>query len=381
MPPAEASTVRTEVDVVVVGAGVVGLAAAAGLAVAGRSVIVLERHGQVAHETTSRNSQVIHAGLYYPEGSWKARTCVLGRELVYERCAEHGLPHRETGKVLVATRADEIPALEGLARRAENNGAPGLRWLSPDELRSREPAVEAEAALLSPRTGIVDAHALSLSFQAEAEAHGAQVALHHELVGAERVPVGYRLEVRDSGGGAAEITAAGVVNSAGLAADRVAALAGLDVDALGYRLHPCKGDYFALAPSAPLDVRGLVYPAPELAGLGIHTTVDLGGRVRLGPDATYVDRIEYSVDEGKAEVFAEAAGRYLPGLRAEWLTPDGAGMRPKLAARGEGFRDFVVTEESEHGLPGWVNLVGIESPGLTAAPALAREVVQLLASL
>lgn len=370
-----------ELDVAVVGAGAVGLAAAAALARDGRSVAILERGAGIARETTSRNSQVIHAGLYYAPGSWKARLCREGRERLYERCARLRIPHRRLGKLVVAVGEDERPGLERLRSLGTENGAPGLEIVDAAVVRRLEPAVRAVAALVSPDTGIVDAHELCTSWLAEAEAHGAWLALRHEVVAIERRGGGYRVEAIGPDGARSELTSAAVVNAAGLDSDRVAALAGIDVDARGWRLHPCKGDYFALAPGAPLRVARLVYPLPAGAGLGVHVTLDLGGRIRFGPDAEYVEHVRYDVDPGKAAAFAEAAGRYLPGLRAEWLTPDQAGVRPKLAGPGEGFRDFVVEEASADGLPGFVNLIGIESPGLTAAPAIAERVAALLASL
>jgi L-2-hydroxyglutarate oxidase LhgO len=371
--------VRPEADVLVVGAGVVGLAVAAALARRGRDVVVLERRARIAQETSSRNSQVIHAGIYYPEGSAKARLCVRGRELLYARCRAHGVPHRAVGKVIVATQPSELPVLEELQRRGTRNGAPGLELLDAAALARREPQVRALGGLLSPRTGILDVHALCLSFAAEAEAHGATLALRSELLAAEPAAGGFRVDVRGPDGACTQARCAALVNAAGLAADRVAAAAGLDVERVGYRIHPCKGDYFAVAPGAPLRVNGLVYPVHGAAGLGIHVTLDLGGRLRLGPDATYVDEVDYAVDAAKAEAFAAAARRYLPELRAEWLSPDQAGVRAKLAAPGEAFRDFVIAEESARGRPGLVSLVGIESPGLTAAPAIAEEVADLLA--
>jgi len=368
-------------DVVVIGGGVVGLAAAAALAQAGRSVLLVERHGALAQETTTRNSEVVHAGIYYPEGSLKAVLCVAGREALYARCAERGIPHRKLGKLIVATTDAEVAVLEELQRKGTANGVPGLRLVDAAEVARREPCVRAVAALDSPETGIVDGHALSLSLAAEAEAHGAMLVLRAEVRAIAAVSGGYRVELRDADGGDATLACAAVVNAAGLASDAVAALAGLDVDARGYRLHPCKGDYFALAPGAPVRVSQLVYPVPAGAGLGVHATLDLGGRIRFGPDAAYVDRVDYRVDPGKAEAFAAAASRYLPGLSAEWLAPDYAGVRPKLAGPGDGFRDFVVAEESAAGLPGFVNLVGIESPGLTAALPIGERVAELLKSL
>jgi L-2-hydroxyglutarate oxidase LhgO len=368
-------------DVLVVGAGALGLAVAATLARAGRSVAVVERHDGIARETTSRNSEVIHAGLYYPPGSLKARLCVRGRELLYARCERLRIPHRRLGKVVVAVEEAEVPALEKLRALGSENGAPGLEILDAAALRALEPDVRGRAALWSPATGIVDAHALCLSWLAEAEAHGAILALRHAMVSIDRTPAGWCVTARGPDGALERFACAALVNAAGLESDRVAALAGVDVDAASLRLHPCKGDYFALASGAPLHLRHLVYPMPAGPGLGIHATLDLGGRVRFGPDATYVERVAYDVDPAKAAGFAAAAARYLPVLRAEWLTPDYAGVRPKLAGPGEAFRDFVVEEASARGLPGLVNLIGIESPGLTAAGAIAERVGELLAGL
>jgi L-2-hydroxyglutarate oxidase LhgO len=367
-----------EVDVAVVGAGVVGLAVAAALSRRGRSVLVLERHERPAAEATGRNSQVVHAGLYYPEGSAKARTCRAGRELLYARCRAWRVPHRRTGKLVVACDASELPELEHLARLGAANGARGLEIVDGTHVRALERQVRAHAALLSPETGVVDAHAYAVSFLAEAESHGAQLVVRAELVGVARAGANYRLSALVAGE-RQSLAAAAVVNAAGLGADRVAGLVGLDVERLGYRIHPCKGDYFALVPGAPLRVARLVYPVPSGPGLGVHATVGLDGRIRLGPDAEYVSEPRFDVDSAKAEGFARLAGRFLPGLRAEWLTPDFAGVRARLAAPGEPFRDFAIAEESAHGLPGWVDLVGIESPGLTAAAAIAEEVVELLA--
>ncbi len=372
---------RAEVDVVVVGAGIVGLAAAAALARRGRSVVVLERHAAIARETSSRNSEVVHAGLYYPRGSLKARLCVEGREALYARCERIGVPHRRLGKIVVATNEDEVEALERIQRTGTENGVPDLEILSAEETSRLEPAVRAVAALRSPATGIVDAHALALSYAAEAESHDALLALRTEVVAIESGSGLHHVSVNDSDGRPAALSCVAVVNAAGLASDRIAALAGLDVDALGYRLHFCKGDYFSLMPGAPLRLGRLVYPVPATAGLGVHATLDLAGGVRFGPDAEYVADPVYAVDPAKAEPFAAAIRRYLPGIEAAWLSPAYAGVRPKLAGPGVPFRDFVVSEETAAGLPGFVNLIGIESPGLTAAHAIGERVASLLSSL
>ncbi len=368
-------------DVVIVGAGAVGLACAAALSKAGRSVIVVERNERAGGETTSRNSEVLHAGLYYPQESLKARLCRAGREALYARCEARGIPHRRTGKLVVATESGEVAALEAIRERGTANGAPGLEIVDGAEVKAREPDVFAVAALASPDTGIVDAMALCLDYAAEAEAHGAVFAYRTEIVEVGRTGFGWRLHARDAAGETAEVDCAAVVNAAGLAGDALAERAGFDVDARGYRLHYCKGDYFSLSPGAPLRVSRLVYPVPAGPGLGVHATVDLGGRVRFGPDAEYVDAVRYDVDPAKAADFARVVRRYVPALHDEWLAPDYAGVRPKLAAPGETFRDFVVAEESDAGFPGFVNCLGIESPGLTASPAIAARVAELLGSL
>ncbi len=367
-----------ETDVVVVGAGVVGLACAAELARRGRSVVVLERREAIARETTSRSSQVIHAGLYYRPGSLKAELCVRGRGLLYERCAARRIPHARIGKLVVASRAEEVPALERLAENARANGVDDLELLDRAAVARSEPHVTAEAALASPSSGIVDAEALCLDLLAEAEARDAVLVTHAEVRSVESRSAGFTLAVRDADGTATTLDCAAVVNAAGLDADRVAGAAGVDVDARGWRQHLCKGDYFALAPGAPLSVSRLVYPLPAADGaLGIHATLDLGGRIRFGPDATYVAARELAVDPAKAGVFARAARRYLPGLREDWLTPEYAGIRPRLARAGESPRDFVVHAGEE----GMVHLLGIESPGLTAALALGERVGAHLVSL
>lgn len=368
-----------DVDVVVVGAGVVGLACAAALARAGRSVIVLERDDGIARGVTSRNSEVVHAGLYYPSGSLKAELCVRGREQLYAWCRDRGVDHRRLGKLVVATTEREIGVLEGLCDRGKANGAGDLELIDAAATAALEPGVRAVAALHSPETGIVDAHALCVSLLAEAEARGAVLLLHHEVGALTRVSADWLVEASAAAEPVPQRVRCGaVVIAAGLDSDRVAALAGIDVDARALRQHLCKGDYFALAPGAPVMLSRLVYPVPAGAGLGIHATLDLGGAIRFGPDAEYVDRIDWTVEANKAEPFAAAVRRYLPAIEAEWLHADYAGIRPKLARAGEGFRDFVVAEQSDAGLPGLVLCVGLESPGLTAALAIGDRVVALL---
>ncbi len=373
------------VDVVVVGAGAVGLAAASALARSGRSVLVMERHGGVAREVTSRNSQVIHAGIYSPPGSLKSTLCTRGRELLYPWLEGRGVAHRKVGKLIVAVDESERVRIAGLLDRGLANGVPGLVLLGAREVRAREPRVVGSGALYSPESGIVDGLGFALSLLADAETHGATLLLHHDVVSLEPCAWGWRLGARGVGGMGGEDTqfvdCEVVVNAAGLGADGLAERAGMDLDAQGYRLHPCKGSYFALAGAAGLNLRHLVYPAPPSVsgpgggGLGIHATLDLAGGIRFGPDAEYGVDGDLAVDPGKARSFAQAVGRYLPGIRPAWLLPDFAGLRPKLARPGEGFRDFVVKEESEFGFPGLINCIGIESPGLTAALAIGERVV------
>lgn len=361
---------------VVIGGGVVGLATAAALAGPDRSVVLLERHEGFGRETTSRNSEVIHAGLYYPRDSLKARFCVEGRERLYARCAREPIPHRRLGKFVIACDRHEIGVLETLRDNGLDNGAGALEMVEGATLRRSEPALRAHAALWSPESGIVDALALCRSLAAEAEAKGALLALRHTFVAIDTTTSDLRLLVDDPGGERLVLRASRVVNAAGLVADAIAESAGVDLDANALRHHYCKGDYFALAPGVSFSLDHLVYPVPVAAGLGIHATLDMGGQIRFGPDTEYVGAVEYRVDGSKADAFARAIARYLPALRSEDLRADYAGIRPKRAGPGESSRDFAVVESAA--CPAWVHLIGIESPGLTAALALAEEVARRL---
>jgi len=369
------------VDVVVVGAGAVGLACAARLAGPPRSLVVIERGERVGDETSARNSGVIHAGLYYESGSLKAQTCVEGRQRLYARCARERLPHRRTGKLVVAVEEAERSALEQLLARGLANGAGALRMLDARELAKLEPRVRGVAALLSPESGIVDAAALVQSYKREALARGAEIVLRTAVEGIKRdehATSGLCVRTIDSSGERSTLRAQWVINAAGLGATTLAERAGLPIDALGYRMHPCKGDYFALASSLRGIVSRLVYPMPVQAGLGVHVTLDLAGELRAGPDTEYVTELRYDVDPNKAERFAAALQRYLPEVRVEHLRPDYAGIRPKLQGPGEPARDFVIAHEAEHGMPGLLSLIGIESPGLTASEAVAERVATIV---
>ncbi|MCC6347881.1 MAG: NAD(P)/FAD-dependent oxidoreductase [Nitrospirales bacterium] len=361
-----------DADVTVIGAGVVGLAVAATLADGKSGIYILEKNESHGRGTSSRNSEVIHAGLYYPPGSLKARLCVEGREMLYEICKKHALPHRKTGKLLIAASEREREKIEQLYRNALQNGVESVSLLEEREVRALEPNIKAFAALYSPETGILSAHSLMDYFLHTAKERGAEIVYHTLVIGVEGMAGGYRITTVNAQGEYFAFTSERVVNAAGLQSDVVARMVGKH-----YLLHYCKGDYFSIDGAKRGMVGRLVYPVPEEnhVGLGVHLTLDLAGRMRLGPDAAYTERVEdYRVAGEKADMFYASAARFLPFLRREDIIPDMSGIRPKLQARGEGFRDFLISED----MPGFVNLVGIESPGLTAAPAIARFVKNIL---
>jgi L-2-hydroxyglutarate oxidase LhgO len=368
-----------QVDAVVIGAGVVGLAVARALALAGREVLLLEAADAIGTGTSSRNSEVIHAGLYYAPGSLKARLCVQGRELLYAYCASHGIEHRRCGKLIVATDAAQVPALQTLRQRAEACGVHDLQWLDAAQAQALEPQLRCSAALLSPSTGIVDSHGLMLSLQGEAEAHGAMLALKSPLQGLRRVVDGFELQV--GGDTPMQLHARSVVNSAGLHAVSLASrFEGLPAAALP-QAYWARGHYFA-CPGKPAFSR-LIYPMPDEAGLGVHVTLDLGGQMRFGPDVQWIALAEpgaedYRVDPARAAPFADAIRRYWPGLPDGALQPAYAGIRPKISGPGQPAAAFMIQGPAAHGVAGLVNLFGIESPGLTASLAIAGCVAGLL---
>ena len=365
-----------EVECVVVGAGVVGLAAARALALAGYEVIVLDRAYTIGFETSSRNSEVIHGGLYYPPGSLKARSCVEGRRRLYAYCREHGVPHSRIGKLIVATSEAEIAGLENIAATARDNGVEDLEWLTPSQAQHLEPALRCVAALLSPSTGIVDSHGLMLAYQGEAEAAGAAVILRTPVISGEARNPGFELTI--GGGEPAKICCRLLVNSAGLYAPALArVIAGIPPETIP-PVYFCRGAYFTLSGRAPFS--RLIYPVPVAGGLGVHITLDLAGQARFGPDVEWISSVDYAVDPARSEVFYDAVRTYWPGLRDGALQPGYAGIRPKISGPAEPAADFVVQGAETHGVPGLVNLYGIESPGLTSALPLADEVVRKLGS-
>lgn len=361
------------VDCVVVGAGVVGLAVARALALAGREVLILEAAEGIGTETSSRNSEVIHAGIYYPAGSLMARFCVSGRRRLYAYCAEKGVPHANCGKLIVAANAQEDAMLAGIKRRAEANGVEGMRVLSAAEAILLEPNLSCTSALLSPMTGIIDSHGFMLALQGDAENAGAVAAFFSPVAGGRVARGGIEIDV----GGAEPITLRCrlLVNSTGLHAPGFALrIGGMPADRIPTAYY-AKGNYFTLSGRSPFS--RLIYPVPVPGGLGVHLTIDLGGQARFGPDVQWVDTIDYAVDPARADSFYAAVRTYWPALKDGALQPGYAGIRPKIVPPGAPAQDFVVQGPQTHGVPGLINLFGIESPGLTAALALADHVVEV----
>ena len=361
---------NVDCDITIIGAGVIGLAIASALSQDEQNIFILEKNASHGMGISSRNSEVIHAGIYYPPGSLKAKLCIEGREQLYETCAKHNIPHRKIGKLIIASAASEKEKLEKLMINAGRNGLSSVSLLEGERIGALEPNIRAVAALHSPDTGIVSVHHLMDYYLHSAKSRGAEIVCGTHVRGIEKVANGYRITTVDSGGERFEIVSERVVNAAGLHADEVAGMLGSH-----YSQFYCKGDYFSINNVKKGTVQRLIYPVPEEAGLGVHLTLDLSGRMRLGPDATYIQKTEnYHVDAGKKEAFYQAAVKYLPFIQRDDIAPDMSGIRPKLQAPGEDHRDFVISEDH----PGFVNLVGIESPGLTAAPAIASHVRALL---
>jgi len=366
-----------KIDVAIIGAGVIGLAIAGEIAQRNREVFIFEKNHTFGLETSSRQSEVIHAGIYDPEHSLKTKLCIEGRNLLYELCDRHDIAYRKLGKIIVTTNENGITKIEKLYEQGRRNGIEDLMLLSRTELKRLEPNIQARAGLLSPSSGILDSHFLQKFFYRRARAKGAKFVFNTRIIGIEKVGTGYKVQIRDREG-ISDFVARVVINSAGLNSDKIAKLAGIDIDTANYRLHYCKGEYFTLSSKYGNLMSRLIYPIPEQAGLGIHVTLGLDGRVRLGPNARYVEKISHSVDETQREIFYNSVKKFLPMIELEDLAPEFAGIRPKLQGPGEDFRDFVITHEEKAGFTGLINLIGIESPGLTAAPAIARNVGRMV---
>jgi L-2-hydroxyglutarate oxidase LhgO len=359
------------VEAVVVGAGVVGLAVARALALAGREVIVLERHSLIGAETSSRNSEVIHAGIYYPTGSLKAKLCVAGKHWLYDYCASRGIPHERCGKLIVATSEAQLADLARIRQKAADNGVLDLELWDAARAQGLEPALRCTGALWSPSTGIIDSHALMLAYQGDLEDAGGMIAFNASLERVEVTESGFHLQV--GGDAAMDLTCSILVNSAGLEAPILARrIAGYD-PAKAPRAYYCKGSYYTLKGKSPFS--RLIYPVPEADGLGVHVTIDMGGQCRFGPDTEWVETIDYDVDPRRADVFYDAVRKYWPDLQDGALEPGYSGMRPKTQPQGVAAADFTIEGPADHGTKGLVHLYGIESPGLTASPAIGEAVV------
>ena len=364
------------IDCIVVGAGVIGLAIARQLASAGREVVILEKEDRFGSGISARNSEVIHAGIYYPSGSAKAQLCVAGRKLLYDYCATHQVPHRRCGKLIVATSPEQVDRLEEIRAKAYANGADDLRLLTSTTAVQMEPGLRCSAALLSPSTGIIDSHAYMNALLGDAEARGAVLALRSKVIRAELTPDGIRLDVANENSEATSVLARTVVNATGLDAPAVAArFAGLNGQYVP-RPYFAKGNYYALAAKAPFS--RLVYPLPEPGGLGVHLTLDLAGQAKFGPDVEWLSAVDtadihYDVDLRRADGFYAEVRKYWPALPDGALQPGYSGVRPKVGPPGHD-GDFIIQGPGSHGVPGWVNLFGIESPGLTASLAIAQVV-------
>lgn len=361
-----------KINITIAGAGVIGLAIAAELSKVHQDILVLEKNPSFGQETSSRNSEVIHAGIYYPKDSLKAKTCVQGRQLLYEFCAKNSIPHKKIGKLIVAINDKEVLELNSLFKQGFANGAEELKLIPKGEIKKLEPYVQAQAAIYSPSTGILDTHVFMKSLAQQFEDRTGLIAYNTELVGIDKKKGGFEVAVDDKSEGVFKFFTRTLINCAGLNSDKIATLAGLRKEE--YKLKYCKGDYFRVHNNKARFISRLVYPVPakEHISLGIHAALDLAGGLRLGPDNEYVEKIGYTIDAAKQEKFYESVRPFLPFIELKDLTPDTCGIRPKLQGPGEDFRDFIIKDETDNGLTGFINLIGIESPGLTSCLSISR---------
>ncbi|MDD5066585.1 MAG: NAD(P)/FAD-dependent oxidoreductase [bacterium] len=366
-----------EIKITIIGAGVVGLALAAELSKKHDNILVLEKNEKFGMETSSRNSEVIHSGIYYRSGSLKTKLCRQGAELLYEFCGKKDIPHKRISKLIVASCPEEVIKLKLLFEQGRQNEVKEIYWYDQADVKKLEPQVKCLNAVFLPHTGIIDSHRLMEGLYQEGRNRNVMYSFHTTVnrIGPE-MP-GFRIGIEEDPD--FSFRSRIVINSAGLFSDKIASLAGIDIDKEGYRIAFCKGSYFAYSGKPPLQ--RLVYPVPheELTGLGVHATLDLNNRLRFGPDTEYVENLDYGVDGNKSGGFYEKAACIISGLRKEAFHPDTAGIRPKI--KGEGFHDFIIMEEKEKGLPGLIDLVGIESPGLTACLAISRYVADMVTHL
>jgi len=371
-----------DTDITIIGAGVIGLAAAEKLSEAYSNLFVIDKHPTFGQETSSRNSEVIHAGIYYPQGSLKAILCVEGNKLLYEYCKKHDIPFNNCGKLIVATSSEEISVIEGIRDRALRNGV-RLDILERDQISDLEPGIFALKALYSPTTGIVDTHSLMKQFETGIINKGGNIVYGSEVTGIRKIDKGYEVNLCDSDKQSFSFSTRTLINSGGLTADTLSEMAGIKDERL--RIHFCKGEYFRINPPKNRLIRRLVYPVPHenMEGIGIHVTIDMSGGVKLGPDVTYLESNEYDyrVTVAKQEAFWKSARKFLPFLELDDISPEMAGIRPKTQKKGEPVRDFYIKEESERGFKGFVNLIGMESPGLTSCLAIGNYIFSLVTNI
>ncbi|MBX3043765.1 MAG: NAD(P)/FAD-dependent oxidoreductase [Candidatus Kapabacteria bacterium] len=367
-------------DIIIAGAGAVGLAIAAKLSVKKRNILILEKNSSFGNEISSRNSEVIHSGIYYEQNSLKANLCVSGRELLYSWCKNHNVPHKITGKYIIAVNDDELSGLERLKNNGIQNGVEGLEIVSGDRVTYNNPGIECVSALYSPGSGILDSHKLMESFIFSMK--NCDIVYNHEAIKVEFSNSTLNCTVRTNNGEEFQVSTKYFINSCGLGADLLAEASGIDIDEHNYRINYVKGHYFRIAPTLSHIAKNLIYPLPpaNFTGLGVHVTIDLAGGLKLGPDVNYLNErvADYSVPEEYTEIFFRSAKRFIPELKFEDLTPDQSGIRPKLQKPGQQPRDFIINEETDKGLPGMINLIGIESPGLTSCIAIAEYIDRIV---
>ncbi|OFY10377.1 MAG: hypothetical protein A2X05_02195 [Bacteroidetes bacterium GWE2_41_25] len=369
-----------DADITIIGAGVVGLAIAEKISGSYKNVFVIEKHNSFGQETSSRNSEVIHAGIYYPQDSLKAKLCVEGKVLLYEYCEKYDIPFKRCGKLIVATSEEEIPVIEGVRETALRNGVDDLIVIDRDEIAEMEPAIFALKALYSPSTGIIDSHSLMKQYETNTLNNGGQIVYGSEVIAIRRIDKGYEITLNDADGMIYSFSSAIVINSAGLESDNIARLTGITDDYL--KIMFCKGEYFRINPPKNRLLNKLIYPVPhpKLEHIGVHVTVDIAGGVKLGPDVKYLESnvYDYRLTPSKQEAFFLAAKKFLPFLEFDDIAPEMAGIRPKLQKPGEQIRDYYIMEESGRGYPGFINLIGMESPALTSSIAIAGYVYNMV---
>lgn len=365
-----------EVKITIVGAGVIGLAIAAELSKEYSDIVVIEKNPSFGEEASSRNSEVIHAGIYYPRDSLKAKLCVEGKEILYAYCSRNNIGYKKTGKLIVANNTDDEKALEALLKNGLNNRVKDLKLLPKSDIKRLEPHINASLAIHSPSTGILDSHGLMKHLESESQSRNVQIAYNTILKALEKRNHGFGVTVKDEREGIFKFITQVFINAAGLCSDKVAGMAG--INSPDCSLKYCKGSYFRVSSSKAKYLEHLIYPTPSKVSLGIHTAIDLSGGLKLGPDEEYVNKIDYTVDESKKELFYENTHSFLPFIELNDLSPDMAGIRAKLQGPDEDFRDFLIRQEAQKGLAGFINLIGIDSPGLTCALSIAKKVSNIV---